>query len=339
MHLARYAILLGLMVAAGCHRKDSSAGDGAAAQVGAAAEDAHVKRVHLASRPLVDIAAVRVPGTNDAWAILAAGEQHLVVRSADDGRSWQTVWPVDQQAPGWERVAAGGPGEVWLLNRDELLYSDDAGVTWRKANKPTSGFYYFGAIAVRPGVCELIAPPGYGASVYRTTDGGATWRALPGQLPHNDYETLVFRTEAAGWLAGPGGRTARTTDGGVTWIEGALDTSAGPAAAGSVGVLAGWCMPGYNHDGHIRLTEDDGATWRALPFDIRSYWNFLDVASGASEQLLVLASRGADGARLLDHSGRAVFDTAFLLVAVDCTPGTLWFAAQDGGVYRAAYPR
>ena len=215
----------------------------------------------------------------------------------------------------------------------------NTGATWRKANKPTSGFYYFGAIAVRPGVCELIAPPGYGASVYRTTDGGATWRTLPGQLPHNDYEAVVFQSDEAGWLAGPGGRTARTVDGGATWIEGSLGTTAGTTAAGRLSDRVDWCMPGYNHDGHLRLTEDGGATWRAQPFDLRSYWNFRDVADGGPEQILVLASRGADGARLLDGSGQAVFDTAFLLVAVDRTPGTLWFAAEDGGVYRSAHPR
>ena len=56
-----------------------------------------------------------------------------------------------------------------------------------------------------------------GTGVWKTTDGGATWRRIP-VLAGTTLVRLVFADRNRGWALGHDHRILRTSDGGATWL-------------------------------------------------------------------------------------------------------------------------
>ena len=335
MKLLGMSMAVVVLACVACGKKSGREAGAVSPELPIPSRDAQVRRVQVAPRSLTDLAVVTPLDTNAPGPVLiAAGLDRVVLRSGDGGITWYQMWPAQADGADFTEVAVGGPGEVWLLSRSELLYSPDAGLTWSAAMQPPGGFYYFGAVSVRPGVCEMIQPPSYGASVYRSRDGGRTWHKLTGLLPHNDYRVVAFASDELGWLGGPGGRMACTTDGGATWTEQALGTAVEAVAGIRDGRGREWMLPGAGQDGHLWVSDDVGRTWQSRTFDLPSYWSFRDLASQPGDRTVVLAGRGADGARLLGEDGAVIFDTAFRLQAMVAVGDVLWFAGDDGGIYR-----
>ena len=55
-----------------------------------------------------------------------------------------------------------------------------------------------------------------GTGVWKTTDGGATWRRIP-LLAGTTLRRIVFADRNRGWALGHDNRVLRTEDGGETW--------------------------------------------------------------------------------------------------------------------------
>ncbi|MFD5316276.1 cellulose binding domain-containing protein [Streptomyces sp. NPDC127098] len=194
-----------------------------------------------------------------------------ILRSADRGETWQTTelpFKLGGNMPG------RGMGERLVVdpNDNDVLYlgapsgeglwrSTDAGVSWREVTSfPNPGDYApdpsdsTGYQSELVGVAWITFDPSTGSpgsptrtiyagvadlgeSVYRSTDGGATWQAVPGQptgyLPHKgvlDEETgdlYIATSDDAGPYAGADGQVWRFDTGAGTW------TDVSPVAAGS----------------------------------------------------------------------------------------------------------
>ena len=109
--------------------------------------------------------------------------------------------------------------------------------------------------------------------LYRTSDAGRTWVALPQTFDHScnagATNQLDFLDRSNGFLVkmeptGPGASLYRTNDGGRTWPN--LDASHSGIALPEVGAVGfwslqhGWQAPLYPTDGYA-TTRDGGTTW------------------------------------------------------------------------------
>ena len=236
---------------------------------------------------------------------------HGLYATVDDGTHWVTITP-----PGLRRnpillndvlgISTFGKDRIWLYVSgnagygDRLLYSWDAGQSWRSApvvsertGAHPSSFLPGG---VGPQVPSFSTPengwilatsrtaPGRGR-LFETHDGGVRWSfvaAAPFQGP------VVFTNNADGWgisaptytnrgaLKTPGGVLYRSSDGGATWhavrlpplpgYPGARATFGLPAFFGQRnGVVAGrlYDTPTGAEPVVVYTTDDGGTTWHA----------------------------------------------------------------------------
>ncbi len=127
-----------------------------------------------------------------------------------------------------------------------------------------------------------------GPGVWRTTDGGATWRRI-GLLSGASLERVVFANRLRGWVRAEAGRIYRTDDGGETWtLMGDFPADKTPLAA--VGANDVWAS--HTHKiyigGEIQFafdaighSADGGASWQEPAEDaglcLFAYGNAVDL--------------------------------------------------------------
>jgi photosystem II stability/assembly factor-like uncharacterized protein len=102
-------------------------------------------------------------------------------------------------------------------------------------------------------------------SIYRTSDGGASWEASPLCGLHH---SIQFANANVGWCSGQSGSLCKTTDGGRTWRH--IGTTVGPGYGpiafddGSTGFAVAGCRT------TIIRTQDSGRSWQPTPIQTES---------------------------------------------------------------------
>ena len=223
--------------------------------------------------------------------ILVATAGQGVLRSSDDGATWYRI-PLGQavEFDAVVRCLAVHPGEpdVVLAGADiGLARSDDAGVTWTRVDSPFNDMQVW-SIAIDPGDPDSILA-GTGAPsravLFRSTDGGATWKRLPPELPEHCAGVSKPRILTAAWDQVDGtsawfgveeGGLWRSRDRGESWqrIDGtpkSLPNGVTNSDIHCVAVLEGppktvVCLV----VNAIFVSDDDGATWTRT--DTRAQW-------------------------------------------------------------------
>ena len=129
----------------------------------------------------------------------------------------------------------------------------------------------------------MSAGPGAASRIYRTDDGGATWRLLAtNQFAEGFWDAMAFWDADNGILFGDPvkGRFQAyvTADGGATWrqLEGkgldALENEGAFAASGSCLSVAGardaWIVTGGAQSSRVFHSSDRGASWQAAALPI-----------------------------------------------------------------------
>jgi photosystem II stability/assembly factor-like uncharacterized protein len=124
----------------------------------------------------------------------------------------------------------------------------------------------------------MSAGPGAASRIYRTDDGGATWRLLAtNQFEKGFWDAMAFWDADNGVLLGDpvDGRfqVFVTADGGATWRQpegkgpGALENEGAFAASGSCLSVAGprdaWIVTGGAASSRVFHSSDRGASWQA----------------------------------------------------------------------------
>ncbi len=107
-----------------------------------------------------------------------------------------------------------------------------------------------------------------GTGVWRTTDGGATWRRIP-VLTGTTLRRILFADRNRGWALGHDNRVLRTEDGGETWAV-VLGGSSAPwrlpplleyQAPGDLWTVGLWDWASDESFGHWLHSTDSGLTW------------------------------------------------------------------------------
>jgi photosystem II stability/assembly factor-like uncharacterized protein len=192
---------------------------------------------------------------SDPYTIYAAHSTGGVFRTSDNGVSWEPLFQHEGTTNvGAVAVARADPQIVWIgtgegNNRNStgwgkgVYKSTDRGKTWRNMGLRDSHHIPAGCIIVHPRlpntvyVCAAGRLWGVGGErgVYKTTDGGESWRRIlhvnestgfthmvmdprdPDVLYAAAYERVRGPFHFAG--TGPGSGIYKTTDGGASWTE------------------------------------------------------------------------------------------------------------------------
>ena len=105
---------------------------------------------------------------------------------------------------------------------------------------------------------------GYFGAIYRTTDGGKSWRKLNSLTDQSIYD-IDFADEKNGWAVGRRGFVIHTTDGGDTWEPQVIPRK--PAqhlfAITAIDSNTAWAVGDW---GGRYFTADAGKTWQDRSF-------------------------------------------------------------------------
>jgi photosystem II stability/assembly factor-like uncharacterized protein len=251
--------------------------------------------------PIGSIGAIAVAPSNPGVIYVGTGEpdirsQHSygigMFKSVDEGKTWKPIGleksehigriVVDPKDP--NRVYVAVLGSAYAPSAERGVYrSLDGGAHWKKvlfkasdpenvgaielAIDPTNPKVIYGSLwATRRPPWSVYAPaymPGSG--LYKSVDGGDTWKQLGGGLPADDF---VGKIGIAVSPSNPKRLWAAVDD-----IGAAVAKPAGPAGIAESG-------PEVKPTGGIYLSDDAGATWRLVNNETRLWgrgWYFSSV--------------------------------------------------------------
>jgi len=130
---------------------------------------------------------------------------------AQGGWFWQNPLPQGNTLLDVKMLDANTIGAVGGVGT--FMKSSDSGNNWDVNHKINGIDFSFDALFF------LNASTGWapaGGSIYKTTDGGASWNSYE-TGSFSNFEDIFFTNENSGWVVGNAGTVYNTTDGGMTW--------------------------------------------------------------------------------------------------------------------------
>jgi photosystem II stability/assembly factor-like uncharacterized protein len=203
----------------------------------------------------------------------------------------------------------------WVLSLGTLLMTRDGGRHWRDITpgRPEPAIELTAVQFLDPIRGWTIG--GYGAhsvQVFRTTDGGATWKSSQLAVDAPLDAGLDFIDPQHGWLmiATPttnvftsAGQLFQTADGGVTWTALPAPPSGHPVRF--INLSTGWTVGGASFD-QLYLTRDGGQSWQQLRVTVPTAYNetasAFDLPAFIDSRLGILRVMFADGSVQLNFS-------------------------------------
>ncbi|MHB8526843.1 MAG: WD40/YVTN/BNR-like repeat-containing protein [Candidatus Acidiferrales bacterium] len=321
-------------------------------------------------------AVVGIPGNPHIYYVgTAAGG---IFKSADGGVSWL---PIFQHAPvssiGALAVAPSNPNLVWVgtgegnLRNDVITgrgvyFSPDGGRTWRDAGLDDAG--QISSVVINPtnpdivlvGVVGDAWGPSAERGVFRTTDGGRTWRkvlyvndttgasdmAMDPQNPLIVYAGMsqIRRYPWEMVSGGAGSGIYKSLDGGVTWTK-LTDGLPGPPL-GRIGLTIAPSNPLHvyalveSKAGLLWESRDGGNHWDKISdnwlIDARPWYFGRLAVSPANENKIYFMSydllASEDGGRTVHNIGRGIHPDHHAMW-IDPRDPTRIIEGNDGGVY------
>ena len=229
-------------------------------------------------------------------------------KTTDGGNSWKPVTDgkIKTSSVGAVAVAPSNPDIVYMgmgetelrgniMQGDGVYKTADAGKTWQNIGLEDS--QAISRVRVHPTDPNTVYVAAFGhpygpnemRGVYRTKDGGKSWRRI---LYRNDHCGAVdlsidpknpnlmyaaiwdaYRTPWSMSSGGPGSGLFKSTDGGDTWTEITRNTGMPTGVIGKIGVAVSPVEPNRvwaiveNENGGVYRSDDAGATWAKISED------------------------------------------------------------------------
>ncbi len=234
-----------------------------------------------------------------------------VWRSTDYGIKWKNItdnWPSASDSIGALAVAPSNPNVIYagtgesdirgdMITGDGVYKSTDAGKTWSYAGLRDT--HTTMDLIVDPGDPNTVYAasmghvfvPGPNRGVFKTTDGGKTWRKVLFVDNNTGVVDLTMAPSdpkvlyAAAWQAyrkpwhlesgGPGSGIYKSTDGGEHWTNITKAPGFPPGVLGKIGLAVAPSNPNVVYaavqakDGGIFRSDNGGASWRLVNADMQ----------------------------------------------------------------------
>jgi photosystem II stability/assembly factor-like uncharacterized protein len=194
-------------------------------------------------------------------------------------------------AQSWQAVPSGTAAELRGLSvvNDKVAWASGAkgtvlrtvdGQQWQAMQVPEADKIDFRDIQAFDARTAIVmgAGPGAASRIYRTTDGGATWKLVTtNQVAEGFWDAMAFWDKDNGILFGDPVKGSfqvyTTADGGLSWQEvaakgiEAMPNEGAFAASGTCLTVAGsndaWIATGGSASARVFHSSDRGKTWRA----------------------------------------------------------------------------
>jgi photosystem II stability/assembly factor-like uncharacterized protein len=240
------------------------------------------------------------------------GVEGGIWRSTDYGLTWTNI--SDGKIPGTAdsigalavapsnpRIIYAGSGESDIRadfdTGDGIYRTGDAGKTWRYAGLRDT--HTTSALVVEPSDPNVVYASSMGhvfkpnseRGVYKTTDGGRTWKKVlfvddkTGAIdlvmdPHHSHTLYasMWQAQRQPWKltsGGPGSALYKTTDGGAHWTKISSHPGFASGLLGRMGVAVSPTNPRniyaivQAHDGGVFRSTDAGATWKRVNSEMK----------------------------------------------------------------------
>ncbi len=193
--------------------------------------------------------------------LIAVGERGAIVRSTDNGRTWETISsPVRATLTGVAFATQAAPRTGWAVGHDAVIIgTTDGGRTWAKSYQGENLQDSFLDVVVLD-ARRAIAVGAYGL-VVATADAGKTWARR--KISEDDTHLNRISRGPSGTLyhAGERGTLLRSTDQGGTWTR-----LTAPYEGSFYGILAldRRSVIAHGLRGHVFHSADDGQSWQAV---------------------------------------------------------------------------
>lgn len=245
-----------------------------------------------------------------------------VWKTADGGTVWKPIFDKESSAPiGALALAPSNPNIIYVGTGVNSVHTDisygngvykstDAGETWQHLGLVETR--HIGRILVDPHNPDLVLVATLGHTfgpheergVYRSTDGGRSWKKVlykdnvtgavdlcfePGN-PRVVYATLwhgIRKPGQRGTSYGPGSGLYKSTDEGVTWTQitgnglpsGDWGRSGVAVAPNTKGQRVYFILEAKEKNGGLFRSDDAGATWKKATEDprITGYWYMSEI--------------------------------------------------------------
>lgn len=160
------------------------------------------------------------------WALKSGGPGSAIYKTTDAGKTWKKI----STNPGFAKGLLGKMGVAVAPNNSNVVYaivqaqdggvfrSDNGGATWSRVNdewKLRQRAFYYMAIYVDPTNWKVAYAPNVD-SVFKTTDGGHTWKPLGPGLGDNHIVWINPRNPKIMIIGDDGGANV-SVDGGKTF--------------------------------------------------------------------------------------------------------------------------
>lgn len=230
--------------------------------------------------------------TKVGTSMIMVGERGHVLKSRDEGKSWQQIENIPVNVSLTKVVAYNN--HVWAVGHDtSIIHSKDGGDTWE--------LQFYDADREVPLLSAYFENEKKGfvigayGTILSTEDGGNSWND---DLIHEelDYHLNDITKGQDGnlYIAAEAGYAFKSIDEGVTWQEIEL-----PYMGSMFGVVSlNDEILLYGLRGHIQVSSDQGETWDEVYTDLE---NNLFGSSKISEDSVLIV--GANGTRLIYEKG------------------------------------